>query len=80
MNEGRQYTRRYEEHIYQQVQLSGIEQVSRIEKLSFDRIQGILKHQYTQKKLRGGQELSDWDQRNRQTERAPKLSHGYRGH
>lgn len=59
MDEGRQYTRRYEEHIYQQVQLSSIEQVSRVERLSFDRIQGIFKHQYTQKKLAGGQELSE---------------------
>lgn len=59
MDEGRQYTRRYEEHIYQQVQLSSIEQVSRVERLSFDRIQGIFKHQYTQKKLPGGQELSE---------------------
>ena len=58
MNEGRQYTRRYEEHIYQQVQLSSIEQVSRVEQLSFDRIQGIFKHQYAQKKILGGQELS----------------------
>jgi transposase len=49
-DEGRQYTRRYEEHIYQQVQLSSIEQVSRVEGLSFDRIQGIFKHQYAQKK------------------------------
>jgi transposase len=59
MDEGRQYTRRYEEHIYQQVQLSSIEQVSRAERLSFDRIQGIFKHQYAQKKLLGGQELSE---------------------
>jgi transposase len=58
MNEGRQYTRRYEEHIYQQVQLSSMEQVSRVERLSFDRIQGIFKYQYAQKKLPGGQELN----------------------
>lgn len=49
IEEGRQYTRRYEEHIYQQVQLSSIEQVSRSEGLSFERIQGIFKHQYDQK-------------------------------
>lgn len=55
MDEGRQYTRRYEEHIYQQVQLSSIEQVSRVERLSSDRIQGIFKHQHTQKKTPGGQ-------------------------
>ncbi|WP_416669776.1 transposase family protein [Egbenema bharatensis] len=58
MDEGRQYTRRYEEHIYQQVQLSSIEQVSRVEGLSFDRIQGIFKHQYAQKKTLDGRELN----------------------
>lgn len=56
MDEGRQYTRRYEASIYQQVQLSSIEQVSRVEGLSFDRIQGIFKHQYAQKKTLDGQE------------------------
>jgi transposase len=54
MEEGRQYTRRYEESIYQQVQLSSIEQVSRVEGISFDRIQGIFKHQYAQKKTPNG--------------------------
>lgn len=49
VDEGRQYTRRYEEHIYQQVQLSSIEQVSRVEGLTFERIQRIFKHQYAQK-------------------------------
>jgi transposase len=58
-DEGRQYTRRYEEHIYQQVQLSSIEQVSRVEGLSFDRIQGIFKHQYAQKKTPDGKESND---------------------
>jgi len=53
MDAGRQYTRRYEEQIYQQVQLSSIEQVSRVERLSFDRIQGIFKHQYAQEKNSG---------------------------
>jgi len=56
MDEGRQYTRRYEEQIYQQVQLSSIEQVSRVERLSFERIQGIFKHQYAQTKTQGGKE------------------------
>jgi glycine/serine hydroxymethyltransferase len=46
---------RYEEHIYQQVQLSSIEQVSRAEGLTFERIQGIFKHQYAQKKTKDGQ-------------------------
>jgi transposase len=54
MEEGRQYTRRYEEQIYQQVQLSSIEQVSRVEGISFDRVQGIFKHQYAQKKTPNG--------------------------
>jgi len=54
MDTGRQYTRRYEEHIYQQVQLSSIEQVSRVERLSAERVQGIFKHQYAQKKTQGG--------------------------
>ncbi|UIE36204.1 transposase family protein [Leptodesmis sichuanensis] len=56
MDAGRQYTRRYEEHIYQQVQLSSMEQVGRVEGLSFERIEGIFKHQYAQKKTRDGQE------------------------
>lgn len=56
---GRQYTRRYEAHIYQQVQLSSIEQVSRIEGLTFERVQGIFKHQYAQKKTKDGKELSE---------------------
>lgn len=50
MEEGRHYTRRYEESIYQQVQLSSIEQVSRVEGLSSERIEGIFKHQYGLKK------------------------------
>ena len=51
---GRQYTRRYEEFVYGQVQLSSIEQVRRAEGLSFDRIQGIFKHQYAQQKKEDG--------------------------
>lgn len=58
VNEGRQYTQRYEEYIYQQVQLSSIEQVRRVEGLTFDRIQGIFKHQYAKKKLTDGQTSS----------------------
>jgi hypothetical protein len=56
MDAGRQYTRRYEEYIYQQVQLCSIEQVSRAAQLSFERVQGIFKHQYAQKKTLGGKE------------------------
>lgn len=59
VDEGRQYTRRYEEHIYQQVQLSSIEQVGRVEGLTFERIQGIFKHQYAQKKMKDGQMPSE---------------------
>jgi transposase len=54
MDEGRHYTRRYEEHIYQQVKLSSIEQVSRVEEISFERIQGIFKHQHSRKKTPDG--------------------------
>jgi transposase len=56
MDAGRQYTQRYEEYIYRQVQLCSIEQVSRAEQLSFERIRGIFKHQYAQKKTMGGKE------------------------
>lgn len=52
---GRQYTQRYEEQIYQQVQLSSIEQVGRLERLTFDRVQGIFKHQYGLKKRMDGE-------------------------
>ncbi|MCG8363358.1 MAG: hypothetical protein MJA27_08515 [Pseudanabaenales cyanobacterium] len=38
-DKGRRYIQRYEVSIYQQVQLSSIEQVSRVEGLSFHRIQ-----------------------------------------
>jgi hypothetical protein len=50
---------RFEEYIDQQVQLSSIEQVSPAEKLTSERIQGIFKHQYTQKKTPDGQESSE---------------------
>jgi hypothetical protein len=59
VDEGRTYTRRYEEYIYQQVQQSSIEQVSRIEHLTYDRVEGIFKHQYGQKKTMDGKGLSD---------------------
>ena len=58
LDEGRLYTRRYEEYIYQQVQQSSIEQVSRAENLTFDRVEGIFKHQYAQKKRMDGKRLS----------------------
>lgn len=56
---GRQYTRRYEAFIYQQVQLSSIAQVSRMEGLSFDRIQGIFKNQYKAQKKKDGKTSSE---------------------
>lgn len=51
---GRQYTRRYEAYVYQQVQVSTIEQVSRAEGLTYDRVDGIFKHQDDLKKKRTG--------------------------
>ncbi|WP_202895952.1 transposase family protein [Iningainema tapete] len=50
----RRYTIRYEEQIYQRIQSSSIEQVSREEKLSFEQVQGIFNHQYSKKKLKVG--------------------------
>ena len=50
VDKGRQYTCRYEEYIYQQVQLTTIEQVSRVEGLTYDRVEGIFNHQYELKK------------------------------
>lgn len=58
-NEGRQYTQRYEEYIYRQVQLSSIEQISRAEGLTFERVQGIFKQQYAQKKTTDGKESNE---------------------
>jgi transposase len=58
-DEGRHYTRRYEEHVYRQVQFSSIEQVSRVEGLSFERIQGMFKHQYAEKKKTDGKVSND---------------------
>ena len=37
----RRYTQRYEENIYLKIQSSSIEQVSREEGLSFDKVQGL---------------------------------------
>jgi transposase len=50
MESGRQYTRRYEDYIYKQVQLSTVQQVARLEELTFDRVEGIFNHQYHLKK------------------------------
>lgn len=46
----RRYTQRYEEYVYQRVQNTSIEQVSRDELLSWDQVQGIFKHQFSLKK------------------------------
>jgi len=50
----RRYTQRCEEHLYQQVQSSSIEPVSRTENLSWDQVQGIFMHKFTQEKNRVG--------------------------
>lgn len=54
MEPGRQYTRRYEDYIYQQVKCSSIQQVARSEDLTFDRVEGIFNHQYNLKKKTNG--------------------------
>jgi hypothetical protein len=56
---GRHYTQRYEAYVYQQVQQSSIEQVSRAEGLSWERIEGIFKHQYSRQKKTDGKGLSE---------------------
>ncbi|MFQ3616249.1 MAG: transposase family protein [Cyanobacteriota bacterium] len=58
---GRHYTQRYELYIYQQVQQSSIEQVSRCEGLSWERIEGIFKHQYSRQKKTDGKGLNELD-------------------
>ncbi len=47
---GRPYTRRYEADVYHPVQVSTIEQVSRAEGLTYDRVEGVFKHQDALKK------------------------------
>jgi transposase len=54
MNWQRRYTQRYEAYIYQSVQHSSIEQVSREEGLSWDQVNGIFKREYAQKKTQPG--------------------------
>ena len=51
---GRPYTRRYEAYVYHPVQVSTIEQVSRAEGLTYDRVEGVFKHQDALKKKRTG--------------------------
>jgi transposase len=55
----RRYTQRYEEYIYQRVQNTSIEQVSRDELLSWDQVQGIFKHQFSLKKKTTGKSSND---------------------
>lgn len=50
----RRYTQRYEEHIYQRVKSSSIEQVRREDQLSFEQVQGIFNHKHSLKKTRIG--------------------------
>jgi transposase len=49
----RRYTKRYEEYIYQRIKNSSIEQVSREEGLSFDKIQGIFAQKNEKKRESG---------------------------
>jgi len=50
----RRYTQRYEKAIYQRIQTTNIEQVSREEDLSWDQVQGIFNHKFDQAKKRLG--------------------------
>lgn len=50
----RRYTQRYETMIYDRVNAMSIEQVSREEELSWDQVQGIFQHKFTQEKKRLG--------------------------
>ena len=53
----RRYTQRYENYIYQRVQATTIEQVSREEDLSWDQVQGIFNHRFNQSKKQTGERL-----------------------
>lgn len=55
----RRYTQRYEDYVYQQVQNTSIEQVSRSEGLSWDQVQGIFKHKFAQEKKKSGVRSND---------------------
>jgi transposase len=50
----RRYTQRYENAIYQRIQTTSIEQVSREEELSWDQVQGIFNHKFEPEKKRLG--------------------------
>jgi transposase len=53
----RRYTQRYENYIYQRVQATTIEQVSREEDLSWDQVQGIFNHRFNHSKKQTGERL-----------------------
>lgn len=46
----RRYTQRYEEHIYERIKTSTIEQISQEEGLRFEKVQGIFNHKHSQEK------------------------------
>jgi transposase len=54
----RRYTQRYENYIYQRVQATTIEQVSREEELSWDQVQGIFNYRFNQAKKWIGNQLN----------------------
>lgn len=54
----RRYTQRYENYIYQRIQATSIEQVSREEDLSWDQVQGIFNYRFNQAKKRIGEQLN----------------------
>jgi transposase len=58
VDEGRRYTKRYEEYIYHRVQVTTVEQVKREEELSWDQVQGIFNHQRKQVKKPHGERLN----------------------
>ena len=58
VDEGRRYTKRYEEYIYHRVQVTTVEQVKREEKLSWEQVQGIFNHQREQVKKPHGERLN----------------------
>lgn len=55
----RRFTQRYEDYIYQRIQNTSVEQVSREEELSWDQVQGIFQHKFAQKKKQVGVNSSD---------------------
>lgn len=57
LDEGRGYTKRYEEYIYHRVQVTTVEQVKREEELSWEQVQGILNYQRKQVKKPHGERL-----------------------